>query len=214
VNIIVFGARGRMGRRVAAEALRRGHKVTGAVRGGSLEPADGVTVANADATDARAVAEAARGHDAAVNAIGRSADDPAGLVAAVDALLTGLAEAEVPRLVVVGGSGSLLTDEGERFIDSPAFNPRARPFAMAQVDALAAYRAAETAVSWSYVSPPALLEPGERTGRYRLGGDTLLRAADGSSAISMEDLACAILDELESPRHDRERFTVAGEAGA
>ena len=63
-------------------------------------------------------------------------------------------------------------------------------------------------MNWAYLSPAALLEPGERTGAYRLDGDDLVVGADGTSRISMEDLAVALLDEAERPRHHRARFTV------
>ncbi|MEO3885387.1 hypothetical protein [Nonomuraea sp. B5E05] len=97
---------------------------------------------------------------------------------------------------------------GLTVVDTPDFPPSWRPIALACEAQLAACRAAPRA-DWTYLSPPALLEPGERTGRYRLGADELLVGADGRSVISMEDLAVALLDEAERPRHRRCRFTVA-----
>ena len=79
----------------------------------------------------------------------------------------------------------------------------------AAADALAVFQASTGDVDWSYVSPGALLEPGERTGSYRVGGDELLTDADGQSRITMEDFAIAMLDEAETPKHSRRRFTAA-----
>src|SRR4051812_13739422 len=86
-----------------------------------------------------------------------------------------------------------------------------KPEALAAANALEVFREADgdTPVAWSFISPGALLAPGERTGRYRLGGDQLLVAEDGRSHISMEDFAIAILDEAENPKHPRQRFTAA-----
>jgi putative NADH-flavin reductase len=132
------------------------------------------------------------------------------LVTTAEALLAGLARTGV-RLLLVGGAGSLTVPGtgGTAAIDDPRHVPAAwRAIAQACTDQLAVCRA-ETEVDWAYLSPPALLEPGRRTGRYRLGADELLVDAGGRSAISMEDLAVALLDEAERPAHHRTRFTVA-----
>ncbi len=84
----------------------------------------------------------------------------------------------------------------------------ARDLALACTDQLEACRA-DTEVDWAYLSPAALLTPGERTGNYRLGDDELLVDAEGNSTMSMEDLAVALLDEAERPKHHRTRFTAA-----
>jgi putative NADH-flavin reductase len=115
----------------------------------------------------------------------------------------------VPRLISVGGAGSLLVASGQRLVDTPDFHDEWKPEALAAADALEAFRAADTEVDWAFVSPGALLVPGERTGVYRLGGDELLVDEQGRSHISMEDFAVAILDEAEAPKHSRERFTAA-----
>ena len=164
-----------------------------------------------DVTDAGSVARVGAGHEAAISAVGpsREGGDPAMLVAAARALLTGLAQAGVPLLVVAGGAGSLEVAPGVRLVDTPEFRPAWRPLALAHADALEALRSADTDVAWSYASPAALLAPGERTGRYRVGGDQLLTDAAGDSSLSMEDFAIALVDEAEQPRHVRARFSVA-----
>jgi uncharacterized protein len=113
------------------------------------------------------------------------------------------------RLLAVGGAATLTLPDapGLTVVEGPDFPLSLRPIALACAEQLDLYRA-ETDVDWAYLSPPAVLEPGPRTGAYRLGADELLVDAAGSSAISMEDLAVALVDEAEIPKHHRTRFTV------
>jgi putative NADH-flavin reductase len=212
MKIIVFGANGRVGSRVVAEALARGHEVTAVVRdpeNHSLQ-GDGLTVVGGDATDPAAVAEVAGGHDLAVSAIGPgSSGDLEVVPAAARALLDGLSRAGVPRLIHVGGGGSLEAAPGVRVLDTPEFDDAWKPGSLKQAEALDIYRTATTDVDWTYLSPPFMLAPGERTGKYRLGEDRLLVDDEGNSSISMEDFAVALVDEAESAAHVRRRFTVA-----
>jgi putative NADH-flavin reductase len=205
VKIIVFGANGRQGSRLVTEALDRGHQVTAAVRAEdrarNVDPRAGVVVS--DALDSARVAAVAVGHDAAVNATRERHADVA------RALLEGLARAGVKRLVTVGGAASLEVGPGRRLLDTPEFPDEYKAEATSGAESLDVHRAADGAVEWTYVSPGAVLEPGERTGRYRTGTDQLLVAEDGRSSISMEDFAIALLDELEQPRHLNQRFTAA-----
>jgi uncharacterized protein len=115
----------------------------------------------------------------------------------------------VKRLVWVGGGGSLLVAPGVRVIDTPEFPAEWKAEASAQVQALELFRASTSDVEWSFLSPPAVIEPGQRTGRYRTGGDLLVTDEKGVSRISVEDYAVAFLDELERPAHIRQRFTIA-----
>jgi putative NADH-flavin reductase len=212
MRIIVFGANGRVGSRVVAEALQRGHEVTAVVRdpeNHSLQ-GDGLSVIAGDATDAASVAEVAAGHDLAVSAVGPgSTNDLETVPAAARALLDGLSRAGVQRLISVGGGGSLEAAPGVRVLDTPEFNDAWKPGSLKQAEALDIFRDATTDVDWCYLSPPFMLAPGERTGTYRLGEDRLLVGEDGKSEISMEDFAVALLDEAENAQHVRRRFTVA-----
>src|SRR6185436_3409510 len=110
-------------------------------------------------------------------------------------------------LIVVGGAGSLWAKPGVRLVDTPEFPAAWKPVALAAADALALFRAS-TGVEWTYVSPAALIQPGTRTCKYRVGGDDLLVDDKGNSAISAEDFAVAIVDEIEKPKHPRARFNV------
>jgi putative NADH-flavin reductase len=210
MRLIVFGANGALGRRLVAECLERGIEVSASVRdpsrfeGVSRE----ITVVTADATDPAAVAAVAAGHDAALSAVTQHTH-PQILSEVAAALLAGLSEAGVGRLVVAGGAGSLEVQGGTRLMDTPDFHDDWKPEAQAQSDALDLLRDADTDVEWTYVSPGALLEPGERTGEYRTGDDTLLTDDDGHSRITMEDFAIAMVDEAVEPRHTRRRFTAA-----
>lgn len=210
MNIIVFGASGLLGTRLVTEALGRGHEVTAVARDRARLSDQGGRVAtvSADATDAAAVAAVAAGHDAALSAVTQH-EQPDVLVDVARGLLEGLSRAGVGRLVVAGGAGSLRNASGQRLLDAPGFHDDWKPEALAQADALKVFEGAETDVEWSYLSPGAILAPGERTGSFRLGADEALFDAQGRSSISMEDFAVAMIDELEQPEHPRQRFTAA-----
>jgi putative NADH-flavin reductase len=210
MRLIVFGATGLLGTRLIDEALARGHEVTGVARDVSeLDPRDGrLDRFAADVTEPGSVAAVSAGCDVALSAVTQHTR-PEMLIDAARSLLEGLELADVPRLVVAGGAGSLTVASGERLLDTPDFHHEWKPEALAHAAALDVYRQADTSVDWSYLSPAALLEPGERTGHYRVGGDQLLLDEHGRSRITMEDFAIAMLDEAEDPQHPRERFTVA-----
>ncbi|MGA4849163.1 NAD(P)-dependent oxidoreductase [Streptomyces sp. G5(2025)] len=212
MRITVFGAAGNAGSRVVAEALARGHEVTAVVRDPArhAEPHRGATHRSGDAGDPDHVAELAAGQDVVVDATrpapGREADH----AAVIRSLLTGLARTPGVRLLVIGGASSLTVPgtDGTLAIDDPRYIPEAwRPIAEASTAQYEALRTADTPVDWTYLSPPALFEPGTRTGTFRLGKDELLVAPDGTSSLSMEDAAVALMDEAENPRHHRGRFT-------
>ncbi|MCO5988744.1 NAD(P)H-binding protein [Actinoallomurus spadix] len=210
MRVTVFGAAGAVGRRVVAEALSRGHEVTAVVRDPArfAEPPAGARVRAADARNAEDVARLAAGQDVVITATRPAPGGEPELVTVAKTLLAGLAGTGV-RLLVVGGAATLTVPGtgGLTLVEEPGFPAGLRAIALACADQLAACRAA-TGVDWAYLSPPALLEPGERTGAYRLGADELLVDAGGESRISMEDFAVALLDEAEHPRHHRTRFTV------
>jgi hypothetical protein len=206
MRILLIGAGGMIGRRVAAEAGSRGHEVTGVTRSGT-----GGTAA-ADASDAETVAALAAGCDAAVLAVPPPRDDPQpsrALLAAGRGVLAGLRKAGVSRLVVAGGAGSLEVAPGMRLIDTPQYPAAYRNVGLAQSALLDLLRTQAPDLDWTYISPPIEITPGERTGTYRLGGDQLLTDASGKSAISVEDYAVALVDELEQGRAIGRRITVA-----
>ncbi|GGK58110.1 putative epimerase/dehydratase [Planomonospora parontospora subsp. parontospora] len=206
MRILLIGATGVIGSRIAAEARDRGHEVTGVTRSGAAG------TRSADAGDSSAVAELAAGHDAVVLAIAppRDGSEPsAPLLAAGRGVLEGLRKAGVRRLVVVGGAGSLEAAPGVRLVDTPEFPAVYKGEALAQAELLELVRAQAGDLEWTYVSPAIVIEPGERTGSYRRGGDQVLADADGRSLISAEDYAVALVDELETAQAVGRRITVA-----
>jgi uncharacterized protein len=210
MRLIVFGASGRLGSRIVKEALERGHQVTAVVRDpGRLQNShEHLRVVIGDVCDVDRIAAVAIGHDAVINAVGPTgSSSPLLVVDAARALIDGLTRAGVRRLVVGGGAGSLEVAPGVQLVDAPSFPKAWRDIALAHRDALDVYRTAD--LDWTYMSPAAFLEPGERTGKYRTGTDQLLTDEKGESRISMEDLAIAFLDEVEKPRFVRRRMTVA-----
>jgi putative NADH-flavin reductase len=208
MKIAVFGASGMIGQRIVDEAARRGHQVMAIARnlpeGSAQRP--GVDFEAGNILDPDIVALLAEDHDVVINAFGPGSGDPNLVVKAAHSVIEGLERTGVKRLVVVGGAGSLEVSPGVQLVDAPDFPEAWKGIAIAHRDALEVYR--QSGLDWTYVSPPALIAPGERTGHYRRGGDELLVGADGQSRISAEDYAIAIIDEAESPRFVRKRFTV------
>src|ERR1700722_15866908 len=215
MRIVLFGAAGNMGRRIAREALWRGHQITAVVRDPkSFQPYDDrLTVVKGDATDAESVAAVSAGADAIVNALssrpGGNSRPASSLTAAAHALIAGAKRAGVRRLVIVGGAGSLEVLPGRQLLDSPDFPSGYRAEAVAQRDALEVYRSEGSGLDWTYISPASEVEPGKRTGRFRTGGNQLLVDERGHSRISYEDYAAALVDELDTPTHIGRRMTVA-----
>jgi putative NADH-flavin reductase len=211
MKIAIFGAGGRIGSRIVNEALSRGHEVTAAVRhpeNYTLE-APHLHVTRGDLFDSDNVESAVFDHDAVVSAFNfkQGVTSPSTFTEVVPPLLNGLKQAGVKRLLVVGGAGSLEVSPGVQLVDTPNFPEAYKPSALAHREALKLYRQ-EKEIEWTYLSPAAEIAPGERTGKFRTGKDQLITDANGKSFISMEDYAVAVVDELETPMHVRERFTV------
>ncbi len=201
MKIALIGATGRVGSRLLAELLKRGHEVTGIARDtGTLTGQPRLVLKTADANQPSQLAPLLAGHDVVVSAMRFESSDPVALIGAVE-------RAGVKRLMVVGGAASLEVAPGKVLFDAPGFPEAYKPEAAAGRKFLDALRADQN-LDWTFLSPSAEFVPGERTGKFRLGGDQLLSDANGKSWISMEDFAIAFADELETPKHSRQRFTV------
>ena len=201
MKVALIGATGNVGSRLLAELASRGHAVTAIARHPEKALArPGVTPKRGDVHDKAGLAPLLAGHDAVISAVRFSASDPHLLIAAVKA-------AGVPRYLVVGGAGSLEVAPGQKLIDTPSFPAAYKPEAGAGGAFLELLRG-EKDLDWTFLSPSALISAGERTGKFRLGGDRLLTGPDGKSSITYEDYAIALVDELEKPAHSRRRFTV------
>lgn len=210
-RIAVFGAGGRAGRLLVAEASDRGHQVTAVVRDPAKYPdlaAGSVTVMAGDAADPAGVAAAVAGHDAVISSIYREDIDPTELYeGTARALLAGLGKAGVGRLVAVGLAATLETEPGVRVLDTPDFPESFRTFALGHAAGLEVLRSASPQLDWLVANPPMNFEwEGTRTGRYRLYGGQL---PPGGGRISYADFAIAVLDEIETPRHHRTQLAIA-----
>ena len=200
-KIAIIGATGRAGSQLLEEALRRGHSVVAIARNTeSIDVKPGVTVKKADALNADELQKAVSGSDVVISAA-HFATVPA------EALIGPVKNAGVKRLLVVGGAGSLLLPTGERVIDSAGFPEEYRAEASAGSVFLDKLRQ-EKELDWSFLSPSAEFVEGLRTGDFRLGQDHLLISEKGRSWISFSDYAIALIDEVERPKHSRQRFTV------
>jgi uncharacterized protein len=201
MRIAVYGGTGMIGRRVVAEALARGHEVTGISRSGGDLP-DGARGLRGDAGDPDFAKQVASGADVVVSSIGpsRAGGDPRAYLAQLRNLVETLGGA---RLLVVGGAGSLLVGGG-RLLDHPDFPEIYRAEALVAAEALDYLRGLGDETDWTYFSPAPLIEPGQRTGGYRVGTDS-----PAGDSISAEDYAVALLDEVGQSAHRRQRFTAA-----
>lgn len=201
MKIALIGATGFIGSRLLAELTSRGHEVTAIVRNPEKVPQGaGIVAEKGDVYDKNGLAALLAGHDAVISSVHYTASDPAVLLAAVK-------QSGVKRYLVVGGAGSLEVAPGVKLFDTKEFPALYLDEARkggAYLDQLKG----ESDLDWTFLSPSALIEPGERTGKFRLGKDQLLVDDNGQSRISAEDYAIALVDELEKPAHSRRRFTV------
>ena len=215
MKIVVFGATGNVGQRIVAEALRRDHEVAGVVRDPDAvkSPDKRVRLVKGDATNADDIARIARGAGAVVSAISprpnaRGLPAPS-LAANSRALIKGLRDAGVKRVLYVGGASSLEVAPGKALADMPDFPEAYREEAREGREALNIWRNEAKGLGWTYLSPAAEIGPGKRTGKYRTTTDQLLKDDSGRSFITFEDYAVAVVDELENPKHVGKRFGVA-----
>jgi uncharacterized protein len=201
MKIALVGATGNVSTRLISQLTRRGHHVTAIARHPEkLHKQASVSPVSADVQSEIALAAVLAGHDVVIHSVKFLSTNASKIIAATNA-------AKVRRLLVVGGAGSLEVSPGLTLVDTPDFPAEYKPETLAGVGFLNVLRG-EKELDWTFLSPSYFFAPGERTGKFRLGKDELLVAADGQSRISTEDFAIALVDELEQPKHSRQRFTV------
>lgn len=200
MKIAIFGATGMVGSQIAAEAISRGHEVTAISRSGKAVP--GATALAANMADGATVASLANTHDAVVLATGpsRTGEDHQLWLAA---LTTALANVGGTRTIIVGGAGALMVGD-QRLLDLPGFPEEYKAEARTLAAAYDSITALPDSVNWSMQAPAPQIAPGERTGKYVTGSNS-----PAGDAISTQDFAVAMLDELETPKHIRQRYSVA-----
>lgn len=213
MKVALIGATGFVGTPLLAELLSRGHQVTVLARNpAKLAAQPGLTVLAADALDATQVAKAVAGVDAVISAYNPGWTEPQIhdlFLQGTAAIIEGTKRAGIKRFLMVGGAGSLFVAPGVQLVDTPPFPAEYKQGALAAREALNRLKL-ENSLDWTFLSPPILLAPGSRSGQYRTGLDNLLPGVGETPAgISVADLAVAIVDEIEAPRHIQQRFTVA-----
>jgi len=212
MKIGIIGATGKAGNLILKEAVDRGHEVTAIVRNASKVEDKSLNVLEKDVFDL--TAQDAQAFDVIVNAFGAPAGKEHLHVEVGQALISILKDAPQTRLIVIGGAGSLFTDETHslRVVDSPGFPDAYKPTATNQGKNLQDLQAS-SGIQWTFLSPASFFNPeGVRTGKYQTGKDHIILNSEGKSYISYADYAIALVDEIENAKHKNERFTVVGEA--
>jgi len=199
-KIALIGASGNAGSRILKELSDRGHQVTAIARNPEkIASLPNVVAKKGDVFDQAGLSELLKGHDTVISAVHFTASDPVTLIEAVRA-------SGVSRYLVVGGAGSLEIAPGQRVVDLPDFPAAYKAEATKGAEFLDRLKG-EKQLDWTFLSPSAEFVPGERTGKFRIGKDSLL-SNEAGSRISFEDYAIALVDEIEKPQHSRQRFTV------
>ena len=212
-KIVLIGASGFVGSAILNEALDRGHKVTAVVRHPEKITAvhKNLVIKQLDVSFTERVTEVSKGVDAVISAYNPGWKNPKiaeETTKVYKAILNGVKQAGVKRLLVVGGAGSLFISPGKRIMDAGSMPESYLPAVRALAEVYLIDLMAEKSIDWVFFSPAGILEPGLRTGKFRLGKDDLIVNEKGESKISVQDYAVAMIDELEKPVHHRERFTI------
>ncbi|MBE3666516.1 NAD-dependent dehydratase [Vibrio navarrensis] len=210
MKVAVLGASGWIGSQIVEEAVTRGHQVIALVRNPSAIERQDVEVRQLDVLAEQDFAQALQGVDTVIASIGgRAAGNHDMVERSAAKLLEQLPNAGLKRLLWVGGAGSLEVAPGVQLVTVPDFPAEYKDEALAQSQALQVFRNSDSPLNWTFVSPAAEIFPGEKVGQFRVGGDQLLTDVQGHSKISVADFASAMLDELETAKHAKQRISVA-----
>src|SRR5690606_2186389 len=217
MKIALIGATGFVGSAILREALDRGHEIKALVRNPEKLTVshEKLSVEQGNAMDIDRLAAQLSGNDIVISAYNAGWGNPnlyQEVLQGAQNIQESVKKSGVKRLLVVGGGGSLFISPDLQIVDTPDFPSFIKPGAMAARDYLNILRKEEE-LDWTFVSPaPGMHQgtSGTRRGTYRTGLDTPLMDEDNNpSGISVEDVAVAVLDEAEHPKHIKQRFTVA-----
>ena len=212
-KIALIGASGLVGSAILKESLQRGHMVTAIVRNPDkikLEDPN-LLIKKGDVLSEQSVPELISGADVVISAYNPGWTNPniaEETTRAYNSIIGGVKKAKIPRLLIVGGAGSLYVAPEKRLMDTGLIPQSFMPAIEALADVFYDLQKQEKEIDWAFFSPAGNIAPGERTGKFRLGKDNLIVDPKGESRISVEDYAVAMLNEVEAPEHHRERFTI------
>lgn len=209
-RIVVIGGTGYAGTHIAREAVGRGNQVTVISRNAPTAPLDGVEYVQGTVLDLPSLGDVFDDADAVVSSLSPRGDMEDAVVGVLRELVAKLTGTKTRIGVVGGAGGSLVSEGGPRLFDQD-FPEEYKHEAQVGIDSLELLQSADDSLDWFFIHPAEVFGPwaeGVRTGSYRDGGDVLVRAADGSSTISGADFAIAVVDEIEAPKHHRDRFAV------
>ena len=206
MNVVLYGATGKSGSRILTELLSRGHNVTAVAR----NPADlppKVKAVKDDLSDVNKIASIIAGADAVISAYAPPENDTDQLLGVTERQIEALRKVDKnTRLIVVGGAGSLEVAPGVTILQSGNLPAAWVPIATSHEKALRMLEKSD--INWTYFSPAGYFEAGERTGKFRLGTTNLIANEKGDSRISFEDYAVALVDEIETPAHERGQLSI------
>ncbi len=214
MKVAIVGASGFVGAHLVKEAMDRGLTVTAIARNTEKIAQEGINKVSVDVNDGQALANALQGHDVVISAFNAGWANPnlyEDFMKGSQSIQAAVKQAGVPRLIVVGGAGSLYINDNTQVVDSPDFPENIKPGATAARDYLNILKQ-EQELDWVFFSPAIEMHPGVkigRTGKYRLGTDSPVFDENNISRLSPEDLAVVLLDEVQTPKHHRQRFTAA-----
>ena len=205
MNVVLFGATGNAGSRILQELISRGHQVTAVARNISKLPPN-VKAKQDDLSNVDTIASIIHGADAVISAYAPPQDNTDALLGVTEREIAAAKKAGNVRLIVVGGAASLEVAPGVTLLASGHLPAQWVSIATSHEKALRMFQASD--INWTYFSPAAFFEPGQRTGKYRLGTTNLIANEKGDSRISFEDYAVALVNEIEDPAHERGQLSI------
>ena len=214
MKVAIIGASGFVGSNLVKEATNRGLEVTAIARNVEKINAENINKVAVDVNQVNELSEALKGHDVVISAFNAGWTNPNlydDFIKGSESIQQAVKQAGVQRMIVVGGAGSLYANEKEQLVDSPDFPADIKPGATAARDYLNTLKE-EKELDWVFFSPAIEMHPGVtvgRTGKYRLGKDQPVFDENMVSKLSPEDVAVVLIDELQQPKHHKERFTAA-----